>query len=300
MKRIVVFSFPTPNPPILNQREFCIKNSDTLSNFITLDTSKIFNHNYIDNNGNIVNSLYYNYRKYLINDSLFLDSTLIFPVNVTSFKKSYSIKTVDWPKKNKFDLQTWIPSGYSYIENNFSSNFSSAYDTIIVFNKPILNVNATNTNLYEGELVQFISTNQYDSIASYYWVFGDGNISYAKNPYHYYYIGGFKDVYFRATSSVSGCQSDTLLTNFIYVSGNATNEIIENTNIKNFKVYNGAEQIRCVFSEIQNEIQLYNSSGHLIENKTKTNELIILKNNYSNGLYILKTSNNDIIKLLIN
>lgn len=110
------------------------------------------------------------------------------------------------------------------VSNGTISNNDTAYLTINVFNKPVVDFTSDVQIGCDNLTVQFtdLSVSGGATINNWTWAFGDGGGSTQQNPSHTYSTTGTYSVYL-GVINVNGCSSDTTMTGFVVVSPTPTN-----------------------------------------------------------------------------
>ena len=127
---------------------------------------------------------------------------------------------------------------------------SSFYDTIQIYPNPNIKIEYSDTAGCSPHQIDFSDFTTYilpDS-ATYFWDFGDGVTSEAKNPQHTYTIPGLYQV-FHSVTSKNGCYSDTLISTLFEIYENPTASL-------SFTITNDA------FCYGQAEVQFENTSTY--------------------------------------
>jgi len=170
-------------------------------------------------------------------------------------------------------------------------------------NNPTAEINSNETRINFGKPVQFFAESVKNT-ESYEWDFGDGLISYDKNPWHYYYKSGLFDVTLRLTSS-SGCETVIILDDYMEVlpePGRDSQENPTGRQQENYIVLNSVhpnpfsdELIIQLTSMITIDYELISistmgvgvSMGHLLI-KEGENEFRLNTNQLASGLYYFR------------
>ena len=127
---------------------------------------------------------------------------------------------------------------------------SSFYDTVQIYPNPNIKIEYSDTAGCSPHQIDFSDFTTYilpDS-ATYFWDFGDGVTSEAKNPQHTYTIPGLYQV-FHSVTSKNGCYSDTLISTLFEIYENPTASL-------SFTITNDA------FCYGQAEVQFENTSTY--------------------------------------
>ena len=127
---------------------------------------------------------------------------------------------------------------------------SSFYDTVQIYPNPNIKIEYSDTAGCSPHQIDFSDFTTYilSDSATYFWDFGDGVTSEAKNPQHTYTIPGLYQV-FHSVTSKNGCYSDTLISTLFEIYENPTASL-------SFTITNDA------FCYGQAEVQFENTSTY--------------------------------------
>ena len=193
---------------------------------------------------------------------------------------------------------TWLGSGINYYIYNIQKNDTVICETVgingcknsrkvfINAEKPIALFTTPKTILKEGDMIQFNNQSIAGSTAS--WDFGDGSISYQKNPWHYFYEAGKYTIQLVSISS-NGCVDTLIKKDYIIVNpavGVANIELPEGIKVFpnpfmdkiNIGIPSNAHEINIV---------LMSSLGQEILSKTIHETSIITTEQLPAGIYFL-------------
>ncbi len=153
---------------------------------------------------------------------------------------------------------------------------------------PAASFTANYDSINPGNLVSFNNTSS--NAIEYYWEFGDGAVSYLKNPVHYYYMPGFYNVTLHCYNP-GGCNADVTELNIIYV--NALG-VIEAIGKKGLAVYpNPASDQIYVSAPEHSDLKIYDSFGRLVKEIyiSSESDKKIDVTEFKNGMYFINIMN---------
>ncbi len=125
-------------------------------------------------------------------------------------------------QSGSYSVTLSITDNHGCIDSLKKMNFVNALS-------PVIDFNAVATNICLGDPACFINNTFGNSNLNFVWDFGDGNISFAATPCHYYSANGIYNVTLTA-SDTSGCVSTTIDTVTVTVSMPAANFTADTTN----------------------------------------------------------------------
>ena len=194
---------------------------------------------------------------------------------------------VTYDNEGKFDVSLKV-------SNNLFSDELLKEDYFNAFTTPVANFNISSINNYEYE---FNSLTSNENGESFFWDFGDGNISSEESPTHKYISTGDFQVILSVTNE---CGTSTNIDVITIVAtstiefnndGNST-LLIPNPNSGLFEV----KFINDIYKNIN--VEIYNSSGERVDFKMMQddNKISLNCNSLPSGLYVLKLYEKELIK----
>ncbi len=153
---------------------------------------------------------------------------------------------------------------------------------------PSANFTADYDSTNPGNLVSFTNLSTYTNEFS--WTFGDGAVSFEKNPRHYYYMPGYYDVTLNAINPV-GCSDSVFRHNYIYVNALGVIEAIGEKRIAVFPSPS-ADQI-YVSAPGHSDLKIYDSFGRIVKEIyiASENDKKIDVTALKNGMYFINIMN---------
>jgi PKD repeat protein len=152
-----------------------------------------------------------------------------------------------------------------YVKDNYYATNSESTTCIV---KNIISPVAVTDGPYEAEIghtIPFNSIGSYDpdgEIVSFYWIFGDGNTSHKKNPYHAYSVPGLYNVSLQITDNHGGSNITYTTSNItepvriVYKYGNLTVAVYDDKNQSISSVY-----VRSLI-EPRGQVELYQYANY--------------------------------------
>lgn len=222
-----------------------------------------------------------------------------FGTTITLSVSNNSNYTVNWSDQTNNQL---VYAGNPFIISNMTGNDSFLVQFVkangckslqsnqtIILEKPIASFSCSITNLNAGNAIQLANSSL--GASSYYWNFGDGDISYAQNPWHYFNIPGTFSIKLVVTSS-TGCMDSITRLNYIFVNpyvgmGELEMQIITYPNPATGDLF--------IFSEgYEIQLNLINSIGQPVwSNNEWGNHFIISTHEFPKGIYHLEIIGRD-------
>lgn len=193
---------------------------------------------------------------------------------------------VTYNNEGKFDVSLKV-------SNNLFSDESLKEDYFTAFNTPVANFNISSINNYEYEFNNLTSN---ENGESFFWDFGDGNISSEESPTHKYISTGEFQIILSVTNE---CGTSTSIDLITIVATSTIESNIHNSTSLIPNPNSGLFEINFRSNIYKNiNVEIYNSSGEKVDFKMMQddNKLSLSCNSLPSGLYILKLYEKELIK----